>query len=600
MKRRSVRTTVLIAITLVGGVSILLVGAGAFFSATAPLRVAIESELRGAAGVVANAIGEFRKDKNAQLGFWSRLDIMQEVVTDDADGKIAVFLARAIELDTGFVWLAVHDAQGKPVARSSPAVPDQMPPVLDAFSKGPLWAFSFAKDGRGLLLAVPIASRADPKNVIGVIWGLLPERTLRGMLEKLASSKNVGEDAALVDAADQVLVSVAGGVQTLDEQQSVVGVAELGGPKPEERWRVLVRRPASTVFASVRQLEVVLALTAAIVGVIVVLLGFLVSKRITRPISVLKLVVDDIRRTDDLSLVVPIGGDREIADLGSAMNELVARLAVARTSLRRHTESLEEQVRERTQEVHQKNAALEAEARYKSRFFAMMSHELRTPLQGIIGFAELTLTSAGSRLDEQGRANLQSCIDSAEHLVTIVTNLLDLTKAEAGAMRVKSSWFELAPLASECVSVANAAIGKVKTLAITADVPSDLPRLFLDPLLVRQIITNLVGNAVKFTKRGFVRVSARRLAGAHVRIEVEDSGPGIPAHEIPRMFEEFSQADDGGTREHGGTGLGLAIVRKFTALLGGRCGATSVVGVGSTFWIELPLSAETTERDTSA
>ena len=235
--------------------------------------------------------------------------------------------------------------------------------------------------------------------------------------------------------------------------------------------------------------------------------------------------------------------------------------------------------------------AAEAASRAKSRFLANMSHEIRTPLAGLVGLARLAqLPDTPPHERERYLALMQ---ESAQGLTTVISDVLDLSKIEAGKMEVNLSPFDLHKLVESIIG-AYSALAQARGLSLRLDpLPRDtsLPRVVMgDPVRLRQILGNYLSNALKFTEEGGVRLVVGVQAPGWVRFEVIDTGEGFGPELNQRLFEPFSQADDSSTRRHGGTGLGLSICREMAQLLGGQVGVHSTLGVGSCFWVELPLS----------
>jgi PAS domain S-box-containing protein len=229
----------------------------------------------------------------------------------------------------------------------------------------------------------------------------------------------------------------------------------------------------------------------------------------------------------------------------------------------------------------------EAASRAKSEFLANTSHEIRTPLNGLLGLAQLALQGRGDAAQQQHYLKLMH--ESAESLSAILSDILDLSKIEAGKLALETADFDL----PELLAAAQAGFrelassrGLVLELSMTADVPQ---RVHGDPLRVRQIVSNLLSNALKFTPQGRVTLGATRAAAGRVRLAVTDTGVGIEPEAQQRLFEPFTQADASTTRRYGGTGLGLSICRQLAMLMGGEIGLHSEPGRGSTFWVELPL-----------
>jgi PAS domain S-box-containing protein len=232
-----------------------------------------------------------------------------------------------------------------------------------------------------------------------------------------------------------------------------------------------------------------------------------------------------------------------------------------------------------------KDIALKA-TEAKSQFLANMSHELRTPMNAIIGFTRVVMRRSKDRLDPKQFENLQKIQVSAEHLLSLINDILDLSKIEAGEVTVRPTEFALEPVIDEGLRTIEP-MADSRRLEIRKVMESDIT-LFSDDEKVRQILINLLSNAVKFTESGSVTVTAQR-SGTQVVIDVTDTGIGIPETKLDTIFEEFKQVDEGTTRAAGGTGLGLAITRHLVGILGGNIRVSSQVGSGSSFTISIPV-----------
>ena len=230
----------------------------------------------------------------------------------------------------------------------------------------------------------------------------------------------------------------------------------------------------------------------------------------------------------------------------------------------------------------------DAASRAKSDFLASMSHELRTPLNGLLGFARLLRTAP---LDEPHRRYVELLNDSGKHLYALINDILDFSKIEAGKMVFEDAAIELRSLVDGAVAIAApAAADKRLTLDCRLD---DRLATFVrgDPNRVRQVLLNLITNAIKFTATGRVEVRVAPADGDRVRFEVQDTGIGIAPENQAKLFRRFEQLDPGTSRSHGGTGLGLAISASLVRLMAGEIGMSSRLGAGATFWFELPLPA---------
>ncbi len=230
----------------------------------------------------------------------------------------------------------------------------------------------------------------------------------------------------------------------------------------------------------------------------------------------------------------------------------------------------------------------EEATKMKSIFLANMSHEIRTPMNAVLGFLELL---ADSPLNAGQRDYLTTARSSAESLLTIINDILDFTRIESGRLRVEQVAFEWQSIAEQVMAgqQPGIAVDKVKLLATFGS--AGTRQVIGDPMRFRQILTNLLGNAVKFTETGKIELRAFMVeieGVASLRFEIHDTGIGIPSAALPKLFSPFTQVDGSSTRQFGGTGLGLAICKQLVELMKGRIGAESVPGCGSCFWFVLP------------
>jgi two-component system sensor histidine kinase/response regulator len=282
--------------------------------------------------------------------------------------------------------------------------------------------------------------------------------------------------------------------------------------------------------------------------------------------------------------------DDEIGHLSQSFDSMRLAVRDRDVKLRKFADTLQEQVKQRTCELEKAVGVAEEASRAKSLFLANMSHELRTPLNGVIGMVDLLLAAQPTT---QQKRYCEVAKSSARSLLELINDILDFSKIEAGKLELDSTEFNLHEVIENVTQMLGEAAEK-KKIELICGVGDGVPRTVCgDPMRLRQVVLNLVTNAIKFTETGEVVVNAALLeqneTHSLVKITVKDSGIGIPKERIARLFKSFSQVDASTTRKFGGTGLGLAISQRIVEMMGGQIGVDSEEGKGSTFWIKLPL-----------
>jgi PAS domain S-box-containing protein len=283
------------------------------------------------------------------------------------------------------------------------------------------------------------------------------------------------------------------------------------------------------------------------------------------------------------------GKIKEILSIGSditARKQAQEQVLRLNDELRRHAETLEQRVVERTAELAAAMEKAQAADRIKSAFLATMSHELRTPLNSIIGFTGILLQGLAGALNPEQQKQMAMVQKSSRHLLALINDVLDISKIEAGQLDLFFASFDLLPSIEKMVKLI-APMADKKGIDVRMDMSADIGTITSDQRRLEQVILNLINNAVKFTEKGHITLTCRR-ENDHYLLSVSDTGIGMQPEELPTIFQPFHQIDTGLARKHEGTGLGLSICKKILEMMGGSIDVKSQWEKGSTFTVRIP------------
>jgi len=363
---------------------------------------------------------------------------------------------------------------------------------------------------------------------------------------------------------------------------------------PKLDWAVFIEQPVQEVYRPLYS-SIVRSSMIFVLGLVMALVAsFFVSRRVLRPLDVLRHGVGRIGKGDlDFRLNLKTGDEIEI--LAEEFNKMTS-------SLQEAYAGLEKKVAERTRELVALNQKLDEANRLKSQFLANVSHELRTPLNAIMGYSEMLMEDAAEAGAEQAVADLEKINTSGKHLLELINTLLDISKIEAGKMDIHLETFSVADMVKEVTAVIRP-LAQKNSNRLEVQCDNDTGSMNADLTKVRQVLFNLLSNACRFTEHGTVAMHVVRESSGEadwLLFRVRDTGIGLTGEQIGRLFQEFAQAEASTARNYGGTGLGLALSRRLCRMMGGDIEVESKVGEGSVFTVRLPRRVEVSHEDSES
>jgi two-component system sensor histidine kinase ChiS len=433
-------------------------------------------------------------------------------------------------------------------------------------------------------------------------------------LDRLTQAQNSEAAELYLLSAHHALVSAPAGAQAvigiptqaaaaIGAPRAAIVAAGLGGAPAlsasapvqfgDLAWTVVAEVPTALAFANADELKRVLIVVAAISLPLLVLIVVLLSRTMTAPILRLTGVAEAIARGDLDRDMPAIASPRELSRLATSFRRMRDALRNQLSLVGQKNAELEQQVRV----IAEKNSALELADRHKDTFLANTSHELRTPLNGIIGIAETLGGGVVGKLTGPQRRQLDLITFSARRLSRIVDDLLDLYRIRQGRMRLDIHPVHVATSVRNVLQLCEPML-RGEPVTLTVDIPDDLGFVLADPVRLEQILYNLIGNAIKYTDQGAIAITAEATPDDKALVHVADSGRGISAGSLERIFQPLEQVDGfEAARQSGGTGLGLTIARQLAHMLDGEILAQSTEGQGSRFTLRLPraIAAVATE-----
>lgn len=576
-----------------------------FYAAQSSLVEIVESNVESIAEQRLDDIQNHVLDAQERLTTWSNLSIMQDAANEELDDNLQYELDRLVELYPVFADLLVVNSSGFVIASTFSKIDkdnlaqytEYKLPAPETEYQGPI-SYSSRLGKNIVAMNIPIhvkynqfRANYDQSEKIGSLVGLLDWQLTEADLASrmvfggeqdrqrfLVLTSTERTQSVLYSTKDTLLsneflssLSKNVGVheQKIDESNYVVASARTTSikDKHDPQWALHVVLDTDVVYSSIHKLLKYILLTVAAAVLLILVFGSLLARAAVKPINALVVSAKGLASGDYDSKLPEYKHRDEIGELTQSFK------------------SMRDAIKINEKELIERTEASEAASRLKGEFLANMSHEVRTPINGVLGMTELMMNT---KLDETQSRYASTIFRSGQSLLAVINDILDFSKIEAGKLELQDSAFDLRVLIDDVVEMVAESAHK-KNVEISAHLcPSAHVAYQGDANRVRQILINLLGNAIKFTSVGEVKLSVTSqdndLGGTLLRFEVMDTGIGIPISAQSSIFESFVQADGSTTRKYGGSGLGLSISARLTELMKGDIGVRSEPNKGSTFW----------------
>jgi signal transduction histidine kinase len=594
--RPSLRRTLLARSIVIGILPIVIIGTLAIGVSQRLLLDRFNDEAQVVASATSNGIADRITLASRGSAVLSAVPGIRELTTAmDARGlrELLIPLKSRLGLDLAFV----SDPNGVIIAGAQDFAPgDKLPAELIVRAQARAeQSYVIYTEAHGLMIrAITPISSGTPASAPGFVE--TGSRLDNSFLKTLRASSD-SEIAILVDG--QVIVSSMPGLDSAalpapTETELLLGphrsevvldghryaaIFTLVQSHASHPQQLAVFLPLAPLEDAQRQIAAAVVVGGIVLGALSLLFSYRTARSMTMPLARLATAARRIEE-GDLATPVEVGSRYEIGQLEHSFGQMAGALWTRDT----RNETL-------VSELRATNVKLEEANRLKSEFIANVSHELRTPMNAIIGYTDFLLEGLNGPLTTSQSEDLGRVRTAAHNLLGIINGLLDLAKIEAGQMEVLPEHFDMAAATASVIDLLDE-LAHSKKLTLRSNVDAALPQAWADPHQIRQVLVNLIGNAIKFTGNGEIVITAAVVNGA-IEVAVTDTGEGIPTEAQAFIFDEFRQADGSSRRRHGGTGLGLAIARRFVWMNGGRIWVESVSGRGSKFHFTVPVEPRT-------